>query len=620
MEFLTPVAELVTILIAVVTLTIAAFRPYKRLRFYLLGTPFRRVLKNPKSWGLDELAIYETFDLNPKPTRYRIKKTARTFVKELVDPLSRSVDEEGLLAADFLSQIDSISSRSQNKSVCNEYALLLSSFLKAASTSRAQSLLSGLLYPGDSRGTREALIHVIQHLEKFGYSSPVESGGEFADFATALSGALILADSVDSRSRYANEVFCWHRREFRHADDGAGESGSAIRTYENKHTGGNPCSLAGSIEDRKIGDYDRRVLDLQSVSHIQSSSLGWTAFLVDTSETCYLTTEQGEAVQREPKPQAAVGCKHLLPSDSDSNMPRFMATRTEAGNKNGIIKKVDDPKSPVVLLTTYVSLITRDQKLALVKRSSSVRHGFETLSATAGGVIEPEGAGPTGDVDGQGMPSPLVSVLRETHEEIGLKLDPQSLKPVVIFLSNVRTSRNVDSEPSSNNQPRSGRGQIVAVVLYLAHTRETFEDLELALTHANLALGSFEVDKLVSVDLRTGDTARGLAEWAKQNSSELDQHGLLSCLYTAATLDGPITAKDAFQKAFYDRPWWAPDEVNGIRLVRDPRSLVEPKNMSLHTDAHIDQAGPEKEWKKSWDALKADLKKARNEMENGLSK
>jgi hypothetical protein len=253
-----------------------------------------------------------------------------------------------------------------------------------------------------------------------------------------------------------------------------------------------------------------------------------------------------------------------------------------------------------MLLTSYVSLITSDDHLVLAQRSRLVRHGQGVISATAGGVLEPDGEGGTGDVDEFGMPDPLTGVLRETREELGLVLDRATVRPVCVFLANVR---------NLGQGPQGGLGQLVASILHVCRVPETFEALKSELARADPSLGGFEVDDLVGVSLReegaTGfvGTAKRLATYARETADRLDQHGLLSCLYAAALVEGREAAIDAFLAAFEKQPWWdiASDGVHP-RVVRDPRELLGEGLLPL--DQAIGQ------WAPSWEALSSALSEA----------
>lgn len=275
-----------------------------------------------------------------------------------------------------------------------------------------------------------------------------------------------------------------------------------------------------------------------------------------------------------------------------------------------MVARQDPDRGPVTLITSYVSIVTADGALVLARRTGKVRHGQRVISATAGGVIEPDAEGDCGDVDEAGMPSPLHGVLRETLEEIGLDLPASAPKPVAVFLANARNVAATAPESTPAAQDRSGRGQLVLTVLYLCRVEQTADDLRQLLTTADPSLGGFEVEDLVVLPTDGGDGAAAtLAAAAAAQAAWLDQHGLLSCLYTAAVLDGPEPARKAFVAAFPDRPWWAigggAEGSTCPRVVRDPRHLLTYGTVEGVRPAPLEDVV--EAWRAAWDELPQSL-------------
>jgi hypothetical protein len=117
-------------------------------------------------------------------------------------------------------------------------------------------------------------------------------------------------------------------------------------------------------------------------------------------------------------------------------------------------------------------------------------------------------------------------------------------------------------------------------VLFLGTTSVGLEALNKARFAANHQRGGFEVDKLVAFALLPGKLhAKMFACAVKSLATSLDQHGLLSCFYTALRYYGPDEAMAAFAEEFRDNPWWAlpwEDEPHNseLRVCRDVRAIV----------------------------------------------
>jgi len=623
-SILSVAAEIVTILVAAFSVILVVARPVKWIRRTLLASSLRRVLRRPKRWKLETSEVAFLLGCNERLPCWRCFRRRSLFIESLQEPAIRAVDGEGLLPADVLAAFNHRYTWPNPDINANAFALR--SVLQSAATSRAQSLVGRILYPSDTDRLSELFLSIADLLERFAMAHPegrmpasgsVEAGpdadrtvGDFADFSSALSGAIVLADSVEWRSRYATHVLSWHSRDFRHASN---VKPNSTMSYNTTHERGRPCRLSHLVRDRKIGDFDRRVLSLRSVLPVSSSEFGWTGFILETNDTCYLTTEQGEGLRladptsdhEHDECTPLIGCKHLLPRSDAAQSPRISAA-------NGHVRFGLDSDNPVTLVTTYVSILTRDNRLVLVRRSSSVRHGTNVVSATAGGVVEPDAEGSDGDVDQSGMPSVVACVQREAQEEIGLTLGAEQLRPVCVFLSNIRTSR--PQGEADGLERRSGKGQLVAVVLFLAHVDLSFYGLKRQASKADPALGRFEVDELVAVKLTKDKEAFDLARYAYENAQQLDQHGLLSCLYAAAVLNGPSKARTEFTDAFRHRPWWLEcNDRDKVRLVRDPRQLMHPNSGCTISGDPWELLGPS-DWRDAWERLPSLLEEARTEM------
>lgn len=609
----------VSVLTAIVLLSsIAAvfLRDSKTMRRAVLSGAIRHPLRRPRAWGIGDPGVVFAPD---DAGRWRRSRARRRLVAELLEPLDRLLDGKDVQPADVVAYLEA-SDRVQHRGSLFDAARALAPVMRAASTHRATGLLARALYPSESEQLRIFFGRIADHLQRFATTRPVVlsytslpgSGipgrrPTFRDFACALTGAPVLLDASLTRSGFVDGVLIWHRRSYRGAAvEAPDRRRSRVRAdgYELAHPEGRSCALGAgpSRPDRKVGDFDRRVLSVRLAALAESPTDGRVDFVLETSETCYLATEQGDALADpdEISAQQGIGCKHLRPSALLGGAAVF----ERAGDGRAVVRVQDPDAGRVVLVASYVSLLTTDGELVLTRRSRNVRHGSAVISATAGGIVEPDGDGPSGDVDDLGMPSALVSVRREAVEEIGLDLASVPVRPVCVFLANVRNKEG----------SRRGRGQLVATVLFLARVPYSRERLRELARESDPALGGFEVDDLVFVDAPVATNGNSnafadhVARFARTFATELDQHGVLSCLYAASAVASPEAARSAFESAFSTAPWWALTDVAESdpgypftvpRVVRDPRTLlVDDGAESDQTLASVVPA-----WRDSWAAL-----------------
>ncbi len=627
------VAEPLTALLAFAALAAALLRPLPRIRRLALNAALRRPLRASRAWKVDDdddprAAAMLDPDLPDQRASRGLDRIRPMEIKRrhrvlhlLSGPVRKAADGDAVLPADLVSSMLAAAPGAQLRP-WPYVARRLSRLFRVASSNRATSLLAHLLYSDDARALASYFGDVSRHLLRFGDAEPVDTlrlalhrprGSAqaadaevpFAVFASALSGAAVLVDSVSTRSRFVDNVLVWHSRRYRRS---LGAESPAV-SYDALHPGSSACGL-WEPQTRPAGDFDMRLLDLQAVGIAESATRGVLSFVLETSETCYAATEAGEHYPDRTRP--APGSKHIVPAPGrGDNDPRFTLASWEGGGGYRLVKDAGD-RSRLTPVTAYVSMITTDDHLVLVRRSRRVRHGQGVISAAAGGLIEPEGDGSMGDVDDLGMPDPLVGVLRETREELGLDITPAAVHPVCVFLANIR---------NSGLPPEGGRGQLVAAVLYLCHVPYDVDGVRTRMAEADPSLGGFEVDDLVTVPLKPAadpgaltemsqvTTAQALARFSFGHATEIDQHGLLSCLYTAAVIDGPRATIDAFTEMFRDAPWWDLSSVGEHpRVVRDPRVLFS------------DDIGPIDEavasWSKSWKRLPDALARANREFDS----
>lgn len=601
-------ANSLTAVLAIVTICAAILRPVAPIRAAMLRTMLRRPARSPTAWRVEGIHnLLGTPATTPSRRNDLLRlvsrpnlRARRRLIRDLSLPVRRVLDGEQLLPADCLAAF--LASRPGARPWPDQ-AIALRSLMRAASTTRAAGLLARLLYPDDVAMIRRLCSDLAAHLGRFAEASPVPvarlasavGDDTFALFATRLSGAVILVDAVETRSRLADGTLVWHERAYRGAQMSVADEHSTRDGYRTAHARGSACELGTTVPDRRVGDFDRRVLNLESVTIVESTSAGRVVFALETTETCYLATEQGDALLAADAPRRErIGCKHLLPGRTEPELDSIVTADPAAPGLYGV-RVGRRGAGRVCLLTSYTFVLTSDDHLVLARRSKKVRHGQDVISATAGGVIEPDDDGPLGDVDDVGMPSPLRGVLREAAEEIGMTTDEFSVKPICVFLANVRNTSGT----------RVGRGQVLAAVLHVARLDRPWSDVAGDVAKADPSLGRFELEDLVAIPIgvhatsgcRTSQTgtSRTLARYARDHASDLDQHGLLSMLYAAAYLDGPDSARAAFTEAFADRPWWdIPAGDIRPRVVRSPATLL---GMTTFDTA------PEADWAAAWAGL-----------------
>jgi 8-oxo-dGTP pyrophosphatase MutT (NUDIX family) len=454
-------------------------------------------------------------------------------------------------------------------------------WLTVATMPGRSPLLGRLITPEQQLLVQDFLRSTKSHLERFtataqvpwqlarGDSMPTVSP---ASFASALSGAAVLMDVATGRAGAADSVLTWHSPRFRGSSEHNGESYDAVHTFDSPWD--------ADLVDR-LGDYDGRLLDFRGVSLAADPLDGSTSFVIRTSETCYRSTEDAPSTK----------CKRLSPTTADHTLPVFRRKSDGAC----LVREGSDTER-VIATTAYVSILcTGDGSmqglvrglpegasdeylvLALCRRSLHTRNGAGTLSATAGGVVELPTTGKVADIDQFGSPSLLAAVTRETREEIGLDLDPDALHPVSVWLATVRGSETPAGGP---------QGQLVACGLYLSTTQLSFEELVSRRHASNFVKGGFEVDGLEGIALlRSAEGASTFASEVRALADRLDQHGLLSCFYTAVRTYGASQSIRAFGGAFADMPWWAlpwsGELHNRPRVCRDVRQILPDEGTSI---------------------------------------
>jgi 8-oxo-dGTP pyrophosphatase MutT (NUDIX family) len=402
--------------------------------------------------------------------------------------------------------------------------------LEALEKPDGHGLIASLLYRDQIGAMRDRVRAAIGAAEPFERLDPLtrltEPQLELGGWVTAVVGTPILADSLDARARVGGRVRVWSSSEY------VGQ-GQTSTTYEQVHQSGCEAWAQGR---RKAGDYDGRVMVVRSCTTFEDRATGELTFVVQTVESCYASTEQGGV-----RPW---GCKHLPLVGTD--VPPDIAFVNQASlTAKGQIQPI---------LTSFASVMTSDKKLLLCRRSKAVNSGAGLISATGGGVFEPGDAGRRPiDRDACGWPDPALSVCRELSEELGLDVRRGQLKPACVFLAN------------SRNTLRDAEGQLVVCSLYLGRVDGDLDAVKSGLwSRANLATGRFEVDDLIAIDVGTIEL---FENDLKRLEEPLDQHALLSCIYTAHLLWGDDDDTNRRVRKFfssYPRP----------ALVGEPQQLL----------------------------------------------
>lgn len=567
-------ADGLTILLVLLGACVALVRRLPAFRRYQLRTPIRRALRR-----LD------------RPERQALVRWSGGSRRRLVGALGNRVlavaegtgETPATALAALLADLHSAGSTSEAHDgrgpPWTATAAPFTSLLAAARLPDATSLISRIIYPEEAREVASVISRLYRHVSRVSSCVPVHPDRQqavawgatgFSSFVTSLTGAPILVDASSTKSGCADQVLLWHEQRFL----GAWREGQELHfgtrpsiRYRDLHGSTAGCA-AREPADRPPGDFDQRVLRLRSASLCESITAGVTTMVLETAETCYAVTELGGE---------CIGCKHVVPSRvADQHAPVVTISDDQVTTLAG-----EESLTRTVLLTSYVSLITADGQLALARRTGHVSHGANVLSATAGGVIEPQDPPMPRDIDDYGIPDPLSAVLREAQEEIGYVPERQSWRPVAVFQANIR----------GRSDEHRDDGQLVAVVLYLAHTELSMEELQRsAATFADPARGKFEQRGVIGCPLRG---ARKTANWAARYAVELDQYAMLSVVYACAFVHGVEETQRRFARAFPRVPWWnrSPYADGAARLVRDPRHLVPA--------AKLEESGPAA-WTRSW--------------------
>jgi 8-oxo-dGTP pyrophosphatase MutT (NUDIX family) len=566
-DLLSALGGAVTVAAALFTIVVALLRTVRSYRAHTLLSAVHRVARHRRTfhWDVEEAD----------------RLAAVRFALHVANELLVQLDVTQLTPADAVAEALASWQPKDRKDVVPWRSDATGALLQRASLPRATSLTSRILYPEETPIFRRLLREAGDLLSAVGRCKPIptssfrsgESPGkeEFPEFAQWLTGAAILVDATVTRARFAETVHVWHSRAYRGVRDEASDR------YDTAHRSGHGChawqrqlairsAATRPRPARMVGDFDKRVLHLRGATLCEDVREGYLAFVLETSETCYAATEDpGRGFWTAPgaiNSSRHVGCKNVLVSER-----RRKGDPVFRRSSDGSVRRRCPDSGRVGLVNAYVAIVSCDTppSLALVRRTGRVAHGQNVISASAGGLIDPGAPGPNGDVNTAGQPDPLATIIRECREELGVSLSRERCRPIVVFLANIREQA----------EELEGEGQLgIAVILYIAITNHTYADLSKTARLADPARGAFKQQGLVACPL---SSVEDVAQWTRTHAAELDQHGMLSCVYASAAIFGPAESREAFAKVYVSQPWWviSPYKSNQDRLVRrNANSLI----------------------------------------------
>ncbi len=369
---------------------------------------------------------------------------------------------------------------------------------------------------------------INQAIQSNSYSVLVDNC--FPYWASCLSGALILCDSSICRSSYFSDIKVVHY-------DG---SLDLDNDHESRLTAGK--LQQDDIEQFKRNfqpnDYNGDLMDLKRLSVGNGAKTQTTSIILDTTHTTYYHSEA-----------AHYKCKKLEGLETPVTYTAEQISETMDGHSYSIfsaeknqrqVKSTSKLKERTNILTAYVFLITSDKKLVLTKRSNQTRHGKSILSASAGGVIEVDN---DGDLDSYGMPDVGGCVRRELKEELGIELNEENCRPVVVALLNTAAAT-IDPELKI----KEFKGQMTSCAFYFGRTQQNEEEMKKERgSKSDLQKGDFEVTELKFLEM---SNIEKFAEHVAEITWSMDQHGFLSCIYASMCVYGPKETQETFSKYF----------------------------------------------------------------------
>ena len=513
-----------------------------------------------------------------------LRRLHRAVITEVKRQLRRSVEvDPAVTVRELLTAASPVLRDEQLPHLTREFRAL-HELLTRAQAPEVRGLFVHYQVPELWTACSEHLAACVAYLDGFVDARPVvAAGSSFREFATAFSGAAVLADACAVQGGVLRSVKVFHRARWDGPEEDAVQHlarESGLTPYEAFHA----TDTAHAMRDRRVGQYDGRVPTLVAASVVEGPARAGADLLLVTDETCYATTEPPHGGRVADPPYA---CKGLMPAQNDLHMRKFGQRRPEEWT----FTKVAGLGTRTVLLNVVLGLLAappgREPALLFAIRSKEPRNGAGGLAPAAGGVIELAAGRARKDSDAFGCVDPRAGVVRECREELGFEPDPDSLHPAAAFLSTTR-SRPWALEGAA--PPRIDTGELVASVLFLGSTDLDLEQVRDRVRRADPVEGAYESQGVVQVPMcgsaeelvRYLSTARftgrevvaprlgpvdalvaplldpfmGSVVGGERLLDALGQSGVLTCLYASARIHGADETRAAFQTL---GPWWRPD-------------------------------------------------------------
>lgn len=553
---------------------LAMIGDFERIGTFVAKVPYRRV-----GWRL-RLKLWRWSDLLKMPGALRchrqIRRNQKLLLRMLVGIDSTNAALPGNVVADAINEIESaleVESALKVEMGPSDFRWYRN-WLRASVRPSRDSVIARLLAPTRATALADAAERLVLALDSFLLHEPINSEEltrvrvvremgaaddqvRFSDFVSAFSGAIVLADSTQTRSGCAADLKVWHSRSYAPQTEDPAEG--RVANFDDRHqrdpslrSRNATCEWESTMRKRsktRADDYDGRVLDLRAVKLVRDSRNGFVNFVLQTTETCYAATEESR-----------YACKGLRVADVDPLTPRWTVDETTM-----VSKQTQDP-SRLALVTAFAGVVLQysekgslKRALILSRRSHDARNGASALSITGGGVVNLSIGGFAGDEDEEGFPDPIAAVIRELEEELGIVVPRSSVNPEAVYIHNQRDAW--------TSKDRTATGQLVATTHFTVNLPMTFLGLLERRSHASRHNGLYENSGLVSIEMppagRNGEVtdkqnraaAGRFARSLKGLSGTVDQRAIVSALYASAAIYTIRATVSAFSSV-WRQPWY----------------------------------------------------------------